>query len=176
LPRLFPLALELKTLLGDALAGLQRVRAAIAALAGRGYADTLEDIEEQLAGLYRPDFLLRTSPARLRSYARYAEAMCERLQKLEQDPRRDYARLDELRPFVAANRALAGLGEPYAGLAAVEQYRWMLEEYRVSLFAQGLGTAGPVSPKRLRKQWQLAREALAAAGVETARLASLPRP
>ena len=51
-----------------------------------------------------------------------------------------------------ASHTRAGLVDP-----ALEQHRWMIEEYRVSLFAQDLGTSVPVSPKRLDAQWEQVR-------------------
>ena len=75
-----------------------------------------------------------------------------RLDKLRADPARDGARLAELRPLqMRWQRKVADLrGAPHARL---DEYRWLLEELRVSLFAQELRTPQPVSVKRLDKAW-----------------------
>ena len=96
---------------------------------------------------------------RLLEYPRYLKAIVHRLEKLRGGGRiKDRAKAEEM----------AGLWEQYdARLAdhesrgivdpALEEYRWMLEELRVSLFAQELGTSMPVSPKRLAAQWRKVR-------------------
>ena len=84
---------------------------------------------------------------------RYLKAVVLRLDKLRADPARDAARLAELRPL--EQRWLRRLGElKGASHARMDEYRWLLEELRVSLFAQELRTPQPVSSKRLDKAWQ----------------------
>ena len=75
-----------------------------------------------------------------------------RLDKLRGDPARDAARLGELRPLESRwlKRVAELRGAPHARL---DEYRWLLEELRVSLFAQELRTPQPVSVKRLDKAW-----------------------
>jgi ATP-dependent helicase HrpA len=80
------------------------------------------------------------------------KAVTLRLDKLRADPARDTARLAELRPLEQRYlRRLADLKG--ASDARLEEYRWLLEELRVSLFAQELRTPQPVSAKRLEKTW-----------------------
>jgi ATP-dependent helicase HrpA len=88
----------------------------------------------------------------LQHLPRYLQAVAMRLDKLKADPARDAQRLAELRPLEQRwLRRLADLrGTPHARL---DDYRWMLEELRVSLFAQELRTPQPVSSKRLDKVW-----------------------
>jgi ATP-dependent helicase HrpA len=74
--------------------------------------------------------------------------MALRAQRLQADPRRDQARMIEVREFTDALALLAARG---ADPAALERLRWLIEEYRVQLFAQELKTREPVSEKRLRK-------------------------
>jgi ATP-dependent helicase HrpA len=74
--------------------------------------------------------------------------MALRSERLQQDPRRDQARMIEVREFAEARAALAARG---ADPAALERLRWSIEEYRIQLFAQELKTREPVSEKRLRK-------------------------
>jgi ATP-dependent helicase HrpA len=75
-----------------------------------------------------------------------------RLDKLRGDPARDVARLAELRPLESRwlKRVAELRGAPHARL---DEYRWLLEELRLSLFAQELRTPQPVSVKRLDKAW-----------------------
>ncbi len=172
----FPLGLELRRALSAAVAGLQHVRGRLDALAGRGFADTVDDVRIQTETLFAAGFLRAVSVRRLQYYERYIAAAVWRLEKLEEDPRRDYRRLDEIRPFQQALEELLALDEPYRSLEAVRAYGWLLQEYRVSVFAQHLGTAQPASAKRLRRQWREARTALAAAGAISAMLDSLAAP
>jgi ATP-dependent helicase HrpA len=88
--------------------------------------------------------------------ARYLKAASARLDKLRADPARDAHRLAEIAPmlqnFVRAQAALKGRRDP-----RLEEFRWLLEELRVSLFAQELRTPMPVSLKRLQKVWESIR-------------------
>ena len=75
-----------------------------------------------------------------------------RLDKLRSDPARDAARLAELRPI--EQRFLRMLADRKGVAdARLDEFRWLLEELRVSLFAQELRTPQPVSVKRLEKAW-----------------------
>ncbi|RVU46271.1 ATP-dependent RNA helicase HrpA [Rubrivivax rivuli] len=111
-----------------------------------------EDIAAQLQRLVGKRFLMDTDWAALQHLPRYLKAVVLRLDKLRADPARDAARLAELRPLQQRwQRKLADLrGAPHARL---DEYRWLLEELRVSLFAQELRTPQPVSVKRLDKAW-----------------------
>jgi ATP-dependent helicase HrpA len=88
----------------------------------------------------------------LQHLPRYLKAVVLRLDKWRSDPARDAARLAELRPLEQRwLRRLAELkGAPHARM---DDYRWLLEELRVSYFAQELRTPQPVSAKRLDKAW-----------------------
>jgi ATP-dependent helicase HrpA len=124
--------------------------------AARGFAATVSDIEQQLARLFPRRFLVETPPGRLAHFPRYLKAICARLDKLKSDPARDAARAAEMAPLQAAYlRELAlrkGVADP-----KLDEFRWLLEELRVSLFAQELRTPMPVSAKRLAKVWDSLR-------------------
>ncbi len=113
-----------------------------------------EDIRQQLDGLLRPGFLNEVSHRWLSQYPRFMRAITYRLDKLQGNLARDrqateeIARLTDRLLQVKQDRA-----------EDVQHYRWMLEEYRVSLFAQSIGTSMPISAKRLDKQWALAEKA-----------------
>jgi ATP-dependent helicase HrpA len=115
--------------------------------------DVADDVQAQLQRLVPRRFLLATEWAALQQLPRYLKAVTLRLDKLRADPARDALRLAELRPLEQRYlRRLAELkGAPHLRLDA---YRWLLEELRVSLFAQELRTPQPVSAKRLDKAWQ----------------------
>jgi len=129
------------------------------AAAAKAFPHQCEDVKQQLARLLAPGWLARTPWERLQHLPRYLKAASMRLDKLRADPARD-ARL-------AAE--LASLEQPYRREAAArarhgapapefEQFGWLLEELRVSLFAQELKTPVPVSAKRLTKLWQSLRK------------------
>jgi ATP-dependent helicase HrpA len=115
--------------------------------------DVADDIAAQLQRLVGKRFLATTPWPALQHFARYLKAVVLRLDKLRGDPARDAARLAELRPLEQRyTRRLAeqkGVAD-----ARLDEYRWLLEELRVSFFAQELRTPQPVSVKRLDKAWQ----------------------
>jgi ATP-dependent helicase HrpA len=114
--------------------------------------DVADDIAAQLQRLVPRRFLREMPWAVLQHVPRYLQAVTMRLDKLRGDPARDAQRLAELRPLEQRwlRRVAALKGAPHARL---DDYRWMLEELRVSLFAQELRTPQPVSAKRLDKIW-----------------------
>ncbi|MCX7563396.1 ATP-dependent RNA helicase HrpA [Xanthomonadaceae bacterium XH05] len=119
----------------------------------------LDDLRSQLDGLVYPGFLRETPAAALAQMPRYLDAMLRRAERALRDPARDQARMLELAPFVAALNKVRGT--PTFADPRWQALRWDLEELRVSLFAQELGTAVPVSVKRLARQL----ETLATSGV-----------
>ncbi|MBU6257601.1 MAG: DUF3418 domain-containing protein, partial [Burkholderiales bacterium] len=114
--------------------------------------EVADDIQAQLQRLVGKRFLAATPWAVLQHLPRYLKAIVLRLDKLRGDPARDAARLAELRPLEQRwLRRVAELkGAPHARM---DEYRWLVEELRVSLFAQELRTPQPVSAKRLDKAW-----------------------
>ncbi len=105
-----------------------------------------DDLRAQLARLVRPGFVREVPFERLVEFPRYLRAMGLRVERLQQDPRRDQARMLAVHEFEHALDAA-----PAADPAARERLRWAIEEFRVQQFAQELGTREPVSEKRLRK-------------------------
>jgi ATP-dependent helicase HrpA len=123
----------------------------------RAAKEVQDDVAAQLARLVPKRFLMTTPWPQLGHLPRYLKAITLRLDKLRADPQRDAARLAELRPIeqrywrTVADRK--GVADP-----RLDEFRWLLEELRVSLFAQELKTPQPVSVKRLDKAWaQLTR-------------------
>jgi ATP-dependent helicase HrpA len=116
----------------------------------------VDDMWEQLRALTPVDFLASTPWAWLQHCPRYLEAIVVRLAKLAGSGwQRDQRSYEQIAPFWQAYRQYTAERDQRAvDDPALEQFRWMLEEFRVSLFAQELRTAMPVSAKRLERQWQ----------------------
>lgn len=127
--------------------------------------ESVADIEGHLRELL-PERLLSTRPwDRLRHLTRYLRAGTLRLQKLAAGGLdRDIRRLRELQPrwerWLELDKLASELPPSCSLRSTLDEYRWMLEEYRVSLFAQELGTATKVSAPRVDEQWQRVRLAL----------------
>jgi len=117
-----------------------------------------QDVGRQLERLLAPGWLARTPWERLQHLPRYLKAASLRLDKLRADPGRDARRAGELAALeLPYRREAAARARQGVVPAAFEQFGWLLEELRVSLFAQQLRTPVPVSPKRLSKLWQTLR-------------------
>ena len=117
--------------------------------------DTVSDIQDQLDHLFPPRFILEVGAQHLQHYPRYLAAIEKRLEKAQQNPRRErqlrltFAPLwQQYKERERSNRAQQRISPQ------LQQWRWMLEEWRVSLFAQALKTPYPVSEKRLKQAWQ----------------------
>ena len=114
--------------------------------------EAAQDAGRQLQILMNKNFLLDTPWAQLQHYPRYLKAITLRLDKLRADPARDAARTRELQPLEQRYWRLFAERKGRED-ARMQEYRWMLQELRVSLFAQELRTPYPVSTKRLDKVW-----------------------
>jgi ATP-dependent helicase HrpA len=111
-----------------------------------------DDITAQLQRLVPKNFVSATPWAQLQHLPRYLKAITQRLDKQRAEPARDAQRLAEVRPL--EQRYIRRLAERKGTAdARLDEYRWLLEELRVSLFAQELRTPQPVSAKRLDKVW-----------------------
>jgi ATP-dependent helicase HrpA len=109
------------------------------------------DLTTQLQDLVYPGFLAQLEPGRLEHYPRYLRAIEERLLQLRDNPARDSQRMGVVEPWW--QHYLEALEQGCAYDEALDAFRWLVEEYRVSLFAQRLGTAQKVSEKRLTEAW-----------------------
>ncbi|NLL83030.1 MAG: ATP-dependent RNA helicase HrpA [Lentisphaerae bacterium] len=113
------------------------------------------DITDQLAWLIFPSFVSHTPWSQLQHYPRYLQAIHIRIERLRTNPAADTRRLAELTPLWQRYTQFAtNPAKPPHNLTTLSGYRWLIEEYRVSLFAQELRTATPASPQRLNKLWQ----------------------
>lgn len=114
--------------------------------------DVADDITAQLQRLMPKRFVVQTPYAQLQHFPRYLKGVVLRLDKLKGDSARDAQRLTELRPLDQRyTRRLAELKGTHD--TRLDEFRWLLEELRISLFAQELRTPQPVSVKRLEKTW-----------------------
>ena len=124
----------------------------------KSFPQAADDIRQQLERLVHPRCLSQTPWIRLQHLPRYLKAAGLRLDKLRSDPDRDARLAAEFAPLQAAwLRNQASSAKSGAVSAELEQFRWLLEELRVSLFAQELRTPMPVSLKRMAKLWQSIR-------------------
>jgi ATP-dependent helicase HrpA len=114
----------------------------------------LNDIKAQLGNLIYPGFVRETPAEWLREYPRYLKAVEQRFDKIGAQLQRDRVWSGELAGYWEQYQARRSKHEQEGKRdPELTLYRWMLEEYRVSLWAQQLGTRIPVSDKRLSKQW-----------------------
>ncbi|MDQ3058528.1 MAG: ATP-dependent RNA helicase HrpA [Pseudomonadota bacterium] len=111
-----------------------------------------QDAAQQLQRLVPKKFLTSTPYGQLQHFTRYLKAITLRLDKWRADPARDAARMAEIRP--QEQRYWRLVAERKGSVdARMQEFRWLLEELRVSFFAQELRTPQPVSSKRLDKTW-----------------------
>jgi ATP-dependent helicase HrpA len=118
-------------------------------------AQVAADMQAQLQALVHKRFLLESDYAQLAHFPRYLKAMNVRLEKLRADPARDAKLMAEWQSAATPYQRL--MRDKTAGRNTdpkLVEFRWMLEELRVSLFAQELRTPMPVSAKRLQKVWE----------------------
>ena len=111
-----------------------------------------EDVERQLRRLVYPGFVAATGAARLPDVERYLRAAARRLERLPNAPAPDLDRMRAVHELEAEHARRLAAWPPGRPLpAALREVPWMLEELRVSHFAQSLGTRGQVSSKRIRR-------------------------
>ncbi len=146
------------TLIANEVARLASVILTEYAVAARKIKDTKNapeataDASQQLARLVPKRFLTASPWGQLQHFARYLKAITLRLEKYRADPARDAARLAELR--LQEQRYWRLVAERKGAVdERMQEFRWLLEELRVSFFAQELRTPQPVSVKRLDKVW-----------------------
>lgn len=125
---------------------------AIAGVTALTYLSALNDAKGQLSGLVYPGFVSATGLEQLRHLPRYLAGITQRMQALPTNPGRDRAWQTQVETAVALYTDAGGRIPLAPGSSpSLVHARWMLEEFRVSLFAQSLGTAETVSLQRIRK-------------------------
>ncbi|HEU4589586.1 MAG TPA: ATP-dependent RNA helicase HrpA [Steroidobacteraceae bacterium] len=135
-----------------ALERLGRIQSALQSAAARANPAAAADIRAQLAWLVPSGYLLTTPWERLKEFPRYLQALEQRLEKLPLNPKRDAQLMAEIAPLESRYRERVK-AERGARAPGEDEFRWLLEELRVSLFAQQLKTRVPVSARRLEDAW-----------------------
>jgi ATP-dependent helicase HrpA len=153
--RLSDVASEVCRVLGEILSEYQAIRPRINQQGVPVWQRAMTDIRNQLKALMPPGFLVSTPLPRLQQYPRYLEAVQLRLDKFSINPAKDAQWMQQIQQWwqayegrLKADRA-RGVLDP-----KLEEFCWMLEELRVSLWAQQLKTPYPISSKRLEKYWR----------------------
>ena len=152
--RIVEVANELCRLTGEILSQYATLRTRLDEDRFAAWPRAVADIRNHLANLLVPRFIVVTPFERLRHYPRYLQAVAMRLDKLASNPDRDANWQQQLTRFwqIYVTRLeqdrLRGVSDP-----RVEEFRWLLEEVRVSLWAQQLKTPYPISFKRLERYW-----------------------
>ncbi|HSC66771.1 MAG TPA: ATP-dependent RNA helicase HrpA [Cellvibrio sp.] len=121
---------------------------------------TISDINQQLTRLFYPGLVYQTPPQWLQQYPKYMRGIQQRLEKAALNPQKDKLQIAEVTPHW---QRLADYLEKEGGYRLAQNnplmdYRWWIEELRISLFAQTLKTQVPVSDKRMDKQWEQAMQ------------------
>jgi ATP-dependent helicase HrpA len=150
--RLNPMVLDLLRALQPVLREWQAVQGILGSLDAGRYRVAVPDIRQQLDALMGQRFVAATGPARIPNLHRYLQALHMRLDKLPRDVERDEDLTADVQDVVKEYQAfLDELPSAKRLSPAAREIRWMIEEFRISLFAQGIRTAYPVSAKRIFK-------------------------
>ncbi|MGN0918378.1 MAG: ATP-dependent RNA helicase HrpA [Oxalobacter sp.] len=146
---------EIASIIQQILTEYQNVQRKMASL--KSHEQTLHDINEQLSLLMTKRFIEENPLERLKHFPRYLKACSVRIDKCRNDAQRDKAQMalwqQAATPYFRMVKTLRQK-KSWDTHPRLQEYRWMLEELRVSLFAQELRTPFPVSIKRLQKVWQ----------------------
>ena len=128
----------------------QQIRGRLLMLDRNIFEESMDDIEDQLDDLHLADFVYRMAYQDWQQYPRYLQALLVRLERLEHNLDADLAGV------YALDRHMERLGV-YVTPDTQDKYhdyRWLVEEFRIQLFAQPMKTRAPVSDKRLEKLWE----------------------
>ena len=146
---------HVRGVMADVMRVLDAWRRAEKALSGRAdlvVLPALTDMRAQLGRLVHRGFIAEAGVAQLRRFPTYLAALEQRRAKLEGQVNRDRQLMDQIADLQGAYlHQLEALPEGRPPGERLRQVRWMLEEYRVSLWAQQLGTPTPVSDQRIRR-------------------------
>ena len=132
-------------------------RAALGEVEAPAFSSGRAAIQRQLESLLAPGWVRQTPGPVFQQLPKYVRAAARRAERLRNDVERDRKLDAQVAPFETALRVLVSRADPAAPAAAQQRLRWMIEEFRLSLFAQELRTLGPVSAQRLEEQLRLAR-------------------
>jgi ATP-dependent helicase HrpA len=151
--RLIECGVALQQAVAEAMAAHHTIKKALKGSLPPGWLESVADINEQLGRLIFPGFVTATPSTWVLQLPRYLHAIEMRLEKLKADPNRDCTQLRQMQPLLQRFwQRCDGAGRCAEGEWL--HFRWLLEELRVSLFAQGLKTLESVSVTRLEKRWK----------------------
>ncbi len=144
-------AIDLVVVAARAIEAAAAVQARLSRITSPPLALAISDMTSQLARLVAPGFVTATGAAHLADVERYVQAIDRRLDKLADDPRRDRLRMDTVAELSTRHRSLLQAFAPGPVPDEIVAIGWMIEDLRVSLFAQSLKVPHPVSEQRILK-------------------------
>lgn len=150
--KLIEIANHISGLVNDCLQSFHKIRKQLNGRIPVTGLQASHDIKDQLDELIYPGFVSETPLDWLEQYPRYLKAIEKRLDKLQHAPDKDRKLTLEIAPLWQNYLDYLESHEDYT--TELQEYRWLIEELRVSLFAQELKTIKPVSVKRLEKLWK----------------------
>jgi ATP-dependent helicase HrpA len=132
-----------------------QVRKALSAITQKNWLDSVRDMQAQLDRLIYQGFMTEVAESNLHDYPRYLDGLLKRIEKLPHAAGRDRQRMGEMAELLQQWSSWEAQCREEGRLdARVDEIHWQLEELRISLFAQEIGTAFPVSVKRISKRWK----------------------
>lgn len=150
------LAFEKVRLVSGVLENYLLCRRRIEAIPGRGpLANLRAEVTTHLEQLVPPDFIRLYDDHRLARLPAYLQALARRIERALLDPEKDRSKKRQVEIFTARLQQMAGSLTPESSAAkrrGLEELYWLLEEFRISIFAQEIKTEGPVSAKRLQRK------------------------
>ena len=151
---LIPQALELEKALAQVLEHHYHVYQALAKLNGNAWQYAIDDVRMQLSQLLQNDFIVAGIGGPIYDYPRYFKALQHRLDKLSGHFQKDKQASEQLAPHL--KNITAAKADKFSRISdtRLDEYHWLIEEFRVSLFAQHIKTRVPISAKRLHNFWQ----------------------
>ena len=154
-PRLASVARDVRVLIGRILTRYQTIRRRLADITQTHWMASAMDMSQHLDMLVFRGFLQQVPYRHLKDYPRYLKALEARVEKLSHAATKDRQRIREMAAIHGKWQERSTAARAAGRLdTRLEEIRWMLEELRVSLFAQQIGTAYPVSVKRIETRWR----------------------
>ena len=148
---------EISRVVRSVLESIKEVRAALGLLSGPVFDGVRLAAQSQLDDIVGPGWVRDTPDAWFFQLPKYLRALVRRLERARVDVARDRRLQQQLEPYLVAAMQMLVAVDTDRGAPELERLRWMIEEFRLSLFAQDLRTLMPVSAQRLDAQLELAR-------------------
>jgi len=149
---------EIANVVRAVLESLKEARALLGEMSGAAFAATRLAAQNQVEDILGPGWVRETPDAWFRQLPKYLKGLVRRLERARNDVARDRRLQQQVEPYLVAGMQLLVSADSDRAAPELERYRWMIEEFRLSLFAQELRSAMPISAKRLDEQLALARQ------------------